>query len=404
MQTKQFHFLDNQQLQRHTLGAMTIVLADKNELKQIRETWQFLEKQSKKAGLLSSWDWVESWLEQYGDVVAYWFAVGIQDGQVCGIALITKETKRSLPLPVKAFHIGTYGEPYADATQAIGNTVLVMDQARNEFYQALIATIQHHFSWEEIVFDQLEQSEATVVEEILKQISERAVITRELCRTFDFSLMKTPKTSILDQFGSETRYTIKRSMKALGNKFQTEWAENEEQALSILDEMIILYQQMWDKRGRRGMFASSRFSAFQRNIIKKLVKKGSLLYFRVKHEEFGTLGCVSMLVSDGVAYGYQIGLKDFTDVPLTTINKKRLRVGFIVHSLFMQECYKRGIKVYNFGIGEYDYKREMANATSEVVTISLRRNYLPTIRDFMVKLHNQSTLSQKLLSWLLSLR
>lgn len=366
-----------------------IYLFDKSFLPKVKIIWNYLETQIDVRGITCTWDWVSTWLEQYHDLVDYWFCVGMSNGSPCGITLVTKETHRPLPLPIKSFHIGTNGEPYKDQIRPIYNKILVKEDKRLAFCQSLVAYLQKNFRCEEITFDDYNSQDLLDFAEELKKNGLNVVAERNVCRYFDLRTARQGHTEILSALSHETRYTVRRSIKAFENDLITEWAETPQQAKEILDELIDLYQKHWTNEGKKGMFASSRFTSFQYEIIKKLFYQGSVILFRVKSKKYGTLGCLYLFSHKGVCVGYQAGFNDFANVEFTTINKKRLRTGFIVHILCMEECMKRGMDIYNFGVGEYQYKRELTNAHSEVVTLSVRKNFKPLLRDTIIELYHK---------------
>lgn len=378
---------------------MTTKVFTRNDIATVEPLWRELEKQFASVSITCRWDLVDSWIQLYGDVIEFWFVAGFVKDKVVGITLVTKETNRPLPLPVASYHIGTNGEPYSDAAQLKHGKILVKKGHEKAFYTAVIEAIQA-FKWEEIVLDDFDASVADAISEVLHDGGLRADMERNTCRFMNLQRVRKNGGNILDTLSTDTRYSIRRSIKALGNDITVEWAENEEQALDILADLVKQYDEMWQKRGKRGMFASQRFSKFQHKIITKLFKTGSILLCRVTSKTYGTLGSIYMLVDNGIAYGYQMGLKDFSDIDIKTINKKRLRVGFTVHALCMQEALDRGLDGYNFGVGEYDYKNELTNDVSEVVSISVKRGFKPAVRDFLVNLYLKSDFGQKLKSLL----
>ncbi len=352
--------------------------------------WQKLENNLGVKNISNSVEWLKNWIAIYGDTVSYRFVVGVCQGQPVGITIITEEKMRPLPLPVRAFHIGTSGEPFSDALQMIRNTILVHEQYRKEFMKAITEAINVESKWEEMVLHEYEEKTAEDFIDVVESENLKYSVRREACRFFDFTAINKTQDSFLSNFSRETRYTIRRSIRALESDISIEWAENTEQAFDILDELIELYNKKWQAHGKKGMFASSRFLAFQKEIIRSSFHKGSIILCRVKSSKYGTLGCLYMFVNNGMTVGYQIGLRDFSEIPLDTINKKRLRIGFIVHSKCMEECYKRGIRAYNFGAGEYAYKNELTNSVSYSVSISVQNSVKPKLREAIVSIYGSS--------------
>jgi hypothetical protein len=245
------------------------------------------------------------------------------------------------------------------------------------------------------VFDDFKADEAHIVQDIATKHNLAFTLDRKQTLSYDFAEARKQGITVMETLSSETRYSIRRSMKVFHNEFTTEWAEDTEHAFAIFDELITLYNQTWKSLRKRSVFDSIRFTNFQKAIIPILLKRKELILFRVKSKEFGTLGCLSLLVDNGVGYGYQLGINHFENVAFQTINKKRLRTGFILHTLCMEECLKRGIMEYNFAEGLHGYKRELTNIEGEYTTVSLRKNSKPLLRDAIFKLHKKVTEKKK---------
>ncbi len=382
---------------------VAIHLVGKEDVENVGKTWRKLEKQFKEVSITCKWDWVKTWLDIYGDQVDYWFFVGMVDGKAKGIIMVTRETHRPLPLPVKAFHIGTHGEPYSDRVRMVHNTVLVLNKYKEQFFSAFLDRFNELFTWEELVLDDFNSEGGALFEKLLTQRKYDLTVEHQHCRLFDLDIPRKSKTSIMENLGKETRHSIRRSMKALGD-LTVEWAETSDQAHNILDELIALYQRHWTARDKKGMFASERFTRFQKKIIAKTFHTGSVILFRVSSKQYGTIGCLYLIVDKGIGYGYQCAFNDFEGVEIAGINKKRLRPGFVVHELCIEECLQRGIIAYNFSVGEYPYKKELTNADSEIITIAARHSIKPLLRDNIMNLYLKMDDSKQLSVFLKPLR
>ncbi len=360
---------------------------EKLDIAIVQSIWQYLESLVAEVGITCTWEWVSTWLEHYGDVVDHCFILATYQGRPCGVTIVTRETNRKLPIPVKSLHIGTSGEPYKDQVQMINNQILAVEETREAFYESLLEVITTHFPWDEIVFDDYRHLDAQLVQQLMKNNSYKLTVDHKSCKFFDFSLARKNQSTVLSNLNADTRYWIKRSKKILGDDFMLEWADNEEHALDIFDEIGFLFQQKWTRHGQRGIFASKRYVSFHKTLISKLLPQQKVILFRVTSKQFGTVGCLYMFVEKGVAYGYQIGLQDFSKISFGNVNANRIKAGYILHTLCMQECMDRGFQAYNFSVGDYAYKKDLTNAEDVVSTVSVRQSLLPYLREGAIKLH-----------------
>lgn len=371
-----------------TTRNISLYVLDQAQISQASSLWKRLESRTKNVGLTATWTWVESWLEIYGSFVDYWFFVAVQKNEPVGITLVTKETHRPLPLPVKAFHLGTYGEPIKDSMQMTNSRFLIMPQSKNVFYKALLEAIMAHFRCEEVVFDELAAAESDVLATVLKKNGYKFVVDTHPMLYLNFDKLREAGQSVSDGFSSSMRYAIRRTMKTL-NDLEVEPAQTVEQAKDIFSELVSMYNNNVKKLGRDGKFASASYLQFQQRIIEKLFDKGLVLLFRVKSKQYGTLGCFYFLVDNGIAYFTQIGLRDFDDMELGETSKNKLKIGYLIHGLFMEECFKRNLRGYSFSTGIYPYKTQLTNDQELVTTISIRKSLKPIVRESVMKLYGK---------------
>lgn len=370
------------------INDLTYYLLDKKQIELIKQMWLELEKRIDDAGLLCSWDWIGTWLDVYEDTVDFWFIIAIHKEQPVGAVLLTKEKFRKIPVPVKTFHIGTFGEPYKDQVHMINNSFLIINEFKMIFITSLITIIKQKFQWEEIVFDVMNQKDTEIINQVFQNTSLKFSTESIPCPVMDLELIRKNDKDILNSFSNEVRYSIRRSIKAFESSLETEWAESPDKAEEILSELVTYYSKTWDKLGKRNVFSSRLYNTFQQKIIKQLLNKNSVILFRVRSSKYGTLGCLYLLIDNGSAIGYQLGFNDFDTISFDTINKKRLRIGYIVHTLCMEACLLRGLKEYNFSTGIYTYKKDLTNTQTTVTTFSLKNGIKPLLREKIFQVFN----------------
>lgn len=320
-----------------------------SDTKQAATVWYDLERQIGFTGLMCSWDWTETWLHHYGDRVRRRFAIGEVDGAPVGIALIAA----SLPVPVDrlAFrgivHIGTAGEPRGHSVFVEYNRLLCQREYRPAFASELMRAVRDEVKPAAIRLD------GFVPEDLaLLTAGQPGVTVRDLtCPAFDLESARAGGADILALLGGGVRSRIRRSDRGFGD-LQGEWATTPAQALNIYDELIGLHQARWEREGRPGVFASSRFSGFHRELIGRWMgEQPRVLLYRLRNEG-GTIGCLYGFIENGMVLFYQSGFVDVDD--------NRLKPGLSTHAACLRECLARGLASYNFLAGEARYKRELA--------------------------------------------
>lgn len=364
-------------------ASITLKIFYKNQIQTVSEMWQGLEKQINPDSITSDWDWVKTWIDNYQELVDYFFVLGFVENDLVAAVLVVRETNRLLPFPVKAFHIGTNGEPFQDQVKMIDNVLLVKKEYKNKFVIQLIEFITNNFDWEEIVFDDLLENEAKTILDGLNN-KYKIKLSKKAMLIMDFTKIRDSKDDLFAYFSHSMRRYIRRSIRAYKNDLLIEWAKDEKQALDFLDQLITFYQKTWQKLGRSGMFSSKPFNHFQHQIIKKLIIKNKVILIKVSSKKYGTIGILYLFSCGKMTYSYQIGVNQMEDFDFESISHNRLKTGYLIHALAMEECFKHNFNYYNFSTGLYPYKKSLTNSQSSTVTISVRQGPKPAIRDFII--------------------
>lgn len=332
--------------------------------------WQDLERQIGNTGLTNSWPWVKTWLDHYAEMVQPTFAFGIRGGQLIGATIITRSRRGKLGITIPTLYLGTAGESKKDGAFVEYNRLLVAPQHLDAFAQALLLTLQQQFRWSELWLEGFVPQHA----EALMHAGAQAGISFQAVRAPSPAFALQPAGAghqdILSSLGKNTRYHIRRSMRlfesALGPQ-RVEWAETPEQAKDMLRELIQLHQRRWQQAGHAGAFSSGRARRFHEGLIDSLGlwPQGAVSVVRVAYGET-TIGCLFHLIDEGCHALYsKAGFAQFEE--------KKLQPGLVTLALCMAECQRRGLATYDFLVGEYRYKAELANMEKSLIWAAAQR-------------------------------
>jgi CelD/BcsL family acetyltransferase involved in cellulose biosynthesis len=315
--------------------------------------WRGLEARAGSVALSCSWDWTATWLRHYGDVVPHRFAVGRRAGEVCGIALVTESTSGGrAPLRPRRVHIGTAGEPPGEGIYVECNRLLAAPGADVGFAAALMRALVAERAWDELALDGFDADQA----DALIGAEPRFHVRREPSPIVDLRLARGSEDA-LELLRKSVRQRVRRALRGLGD-VSTEWAQGEEAALQVLDELVELHQRRWQAAGQPGAFAAARVRDFHRDLVRTLLPRESAMLFRASCDA-GTIGCLYGFLDRGRLLFYQSGFGEFED--------PRLKPGLVSHALCLQACLDRGIDEYDFLAGDSRYKRELANGERTLV-------------------------------------
>lgn len=321
--------------------------------------WRQLER-GFPSGLATSWDWVETWLNHYGDLVPHWFAVGMSADGPVGLALLARGVghKRG-PIALRTVHIGTAGEPHTDTVRVERNRLLADPHHRAAFAHALLREAGRIARrCDLIMLDAFVPEDA----DLFLAADPSFVAFPEPCHYADLAALRAQGLTVLDGLRRHTAAKIRRTIRRLEEQFgplRVEWATSLPQAEAIFAELRDLHQERWQREGQPGAFASQRFTGFHEELIRRLHPQGRATLARVVAGD-RTVGCDYGLVEHGRILGYQWGLARFED--------SRLSPGLVVGALVMQEALERGFTEYDWLAGDVLYKRELSTSSRTLIT------------------------------------
>lgn len=353
-------------------------VVESSQTKEVLALWRDLEQRIGTAPLTASEAWTRIWLEHYGDTVRYRFLVaetsvadrsdprmskGLRSKYICGIALVTEssEIKASL-LNVATRHLGTAGDPSNEGAVVEYNSLLADPDHRPLFVRAVANWLMKDANGDVLCLDGFTKLEA---EEISAEWGPLEVQQRE-SKYLDLDVLRTCGGDVISALGRSTRANVRRKLRDYG-ELQIEWALSFEQAAEIFAELIELHQSRWVAIGQPGAFHSSRFTGFQRALLRELFPTGRCVVFRVRHQE-ATVGCLLLLNDRGRLLDYLSGLADFEQKPSP---------GLITHYLCQCEALSRGYSAYDFLVGD---KRHKENLSTHSQILTWTRCSRPSIK------------------------
>lgn len=329
--------------------------------------WDQLFCQSACTSFFLSPEWVESWLEVFGEQLRPDILVFEQDGLAVGGCLLVRKTVWRGPVPIRRVYLNTAGEDEADSTCVEYNSLLSLSGWENAVAAALGNLLEAE-AWDEIVASGF--SSGAGLEAIGRAFPE--LLQNRIERPsyyIDLAWLRHSGSSFETALGHATRKHLRqylRMYQSLG-ELRMETPPDLRAALRMLEELAELHQQAWTKRGYRGAFASARFFAFHRRLISRAFPTGGIQILRVTAAGT-TIGVLYNFVSRGKVYFYQSGLRYDRD--------HHFHPGMVTHAMAVRYCLESGFDEYDFLAGDGQYKRSLSTDSRQLIWAMFRRRNL----------------------------
>jgi CelD/BcsL family acetyltransferase involved in cellulose biosynthesis len=325
--------------------SVRIRLVPSSDIATVAQVWNAVDEQAATGTLATSWTWTSTWLRHYGDHVQYQFAVAERGREPIGIALLVLSRRGPRPFPLRSLHLGTAGEPAGHSVSVEYNDLLCAPADRSAVAVALAETIRLLPGWDELGVDGFRPDTARALQ---------ARLPFDAREDASWTIRFDPARPVLDGLSASTRRLVRQSSECL-EPAEPELAASAEAAADVLAELASLHQRRWVAVGEPGAFASTLRSGFLRDLVAAWQPDGRILLYRLRGRE-GTLGCVLGFVENGRFLYYQGGMQQFTS--------NRKRAGLLCHTVFAEDCRRRGLAEYELLAGDAQYKRQLSGGAA----------------------------------------
>lgn len=321
--------------------------------------WRGLERRVADVPLAACSNWTAAWLHAYRDTVDARVVIAEQEGRVCGIALLANSRQQQAgPCRLTTTHLGTAGEADGESACVEYNGLLAEEGVRSAFASRLVDLARADRSIDEVRLDGFQESTG---HELLSALPGAAVTTR-VSRYFDLEAARSRKQNVIEALGRSTRSALRRALRKTGDVEVTQ-ARSLDDADDILSELIELHQARWQASGQPGAFAGRRFTAFQRELITRLLPDEKVVLVRVRNRTL-TIGCLMLLVDRERLLDYVSGFAAFDQTPSP---------GIVTHYLAMEQALAQGYRAYDFLVGDKRHKANLATDSTNLVWAAWRR-------------------------------
>ena len=328
--------------------------------------WRELESRSC-GSYLTGWSWIGCWIGMLGGAVALRLVRARSGERTVALGILGESRSvRHRVIYSRSLRLHATGRPEFDIL-AIECNGFVVERGREEAVSARILAhlLEHERGWDELVLDGLWGRPQWVLE---------GHRTRTQLAAFgnhwvDLEAVR-KRGEYLPLLGAKTRANIRRSIKEYEQfgPLSLRCAADAGEARAFLDGLRELHQRYWTARGEPGAFANPFFDRFHARLVGDAFARGEIQLVAVTAGE-KLLGYIYNFVHQGRIYNYQLGL----DYELC---EKHNRPGLVAHAYAVEFNARLGHAVYDFMMGETEYKQALGTDRSEMSWVVVQRDRL----------------------------
>lgn len=340
----------------------------------VKQHWGILSAKHSPPSFFLSSEWTETWIEVYGPQLGPEIIVFRDENTIVGMCLLVAKTVCYGPFTVRVLHINAAGEDDADGTCIQDNGILALPG-----YEAAVATglgklvddckrdeLRCDAFWPGLALDVLDNTLAGM----------RRIDFVSPSRYVDLCAIRASGKKYVETIGARSRNYIRKGSKEYmaAGELSVRAAEDLDEALEMLEKLVISHQKYWTSRGKPGSFSSKKFSLFHKNLIHRTFSLGAIQMLEVKAGT-STIGYLYNFVYSGKVYYYQSGYSYIDN---------KIRTGLVTIACAVQYCIDIGLTEFDFLAGDYQYKRSLAMNQRELIwTVFRRTNWKMRTLDYI---------------------
>lgn len=359
-----------------TVAGIEVRLEPVVDLDRLGVAWRALELRSD-LSFFQSWGWIGCWLRHLPPDRRPLAAIAVRDAQVLGLGVVVPGRERRYGIVLaRTLRLHETGDAQLDSLCIEHNGILADRDHAAAVWAALLASLLHHDTWNEVILGGLAPPTAVACTQAARAHNLDVVVRgRRPSACLNLERLRQQRRAFEATLSRNTRHQLLRARRLYEHigPLRLRAARSADEALAMLDQLKVLHQQAWRRRGRPGCFAAPVFEAFHRDLIRDRFHHGGirLLCACAGDRPFGYL--YNFAHGDRI-YAYQSGF----DYPADG----RLKPGLVSHALAIEQALGNGFAVYDFMAGDNRLKASFASDRDDMLWLALRR---PSLRSWLQK-------------------
>ncbi len=343
-------------------------ISEPGELLSLRTRWRDLEERSN-CSFFQSWSWIGTWLETLPPERRPFVLEARKQGRLVGLAALScRMLRRRGVFTSRTLLVSETGDPAYDSLTVEHNGFLLERGIEADTLRECLRFLTSDpMPWDELIVSGAEENLAGMYLESARNTGlEARLRLPEPYFYIELDYLRRSGTNYLSVPSANTRYQIRRALREYAKRGSVtlSHARDVGEAREFFSDMCELHQRYWNGRGEQGAFASLFMVNFHKRLIETCVPRGEaeLVKLSAGRER---LGYLYQFIFRGVASSYQGGF--FYE------NDAHLKPGMVAHTLAIEQKVKQGMRMYDFLMGDQQYKRSLASAQGRMCAVVLQK-------------------------------
>ena len=331
----------------HTQSSVVIHTDD------IKDSWLDIQSRAD-CSYFQSWGWIETWLDQIAIelrplVVKVW-----SDDRLVGIGLfVSRDVKRRVFIRSHAMYLNEY--PFDGLNMVIEYNGLLVERGLEEvvYIETVGHLLKHYKHHDEFHFGAiLDKPDFDILEKCAIGNFKFVVNEHSKCWQVDLEKFEAGQESYIASLSKNSRGQIRRSLRLyeIESPVSLKEAETVTEALEFFESMKGFHTKRWRSKGKSGSYANPASVNFHRALIRKRFEFGEVQMIRVTNSQ-GDIAYLLNYIWQRRVYSIQMGFNYQED--------KRLKPGYVAHTLAIVHNKEKGMAVYDFMHGYARYKKSL---------------------------------------------
>jgi hypothetical protein len=312
--------------------------------------WTDLERRSD-ATFYLSWSWIGSWLEEAGP--ADYVLVGRSGDEIICLGLLRRDVRRRHGfVRSRTLHLHETGVREEDIVFIEYNGFLLDRRFAGLGPRAVSFLLANDRKLGG--FDELQMGGVVAGDHDAIRASglKTYVYARKTTAFVDLGAIRKSGIDYLDHLSANSRYQLRRALKIYQARgpLTLQPARTADEAIAFFEELGILHEGAWRKRGEGGAWRFPFLIAFHRRVIARAFPTGGIEIVRVSCGNT-PIGYIHCLVRGGWIGSYLSGFAFEAD--------NKVKPGLVSFYLYIEHKLREGGEVIDFLAGDHRYKTSL---------------------------------------------